>query len=165
MTATVYLSLGSNLGDRVANLRNAIAAVPAAGLRILKVSSFYETQPVDYLEQAWFGNCAVQAETELAPLDLLHRLRGIETKMGSKKLVPKGPRLIDLDILLYGDQFVDTPELQLPHPRMHLRRFVLVPLNEIAPDVHHPRLHRPISELLRECPDTSEVRLLELSSG
>ena len=160
MSETVYLSLGSNVGDRAKNLRTAIAALPAAGVSVKKVSSFYETEPVDYLEQEWFVNCAVEAETELAPLDLLRALRRLEERMGNKKLVPKGPRLIDLDILLYDDQDIDMPDLQVPHPRMHLRRFVLVPLNEIAPNARHPQLSLTIAELLARSPDASQVRLL-----
>src|SRR6266568_7833015 len=97
---TVYLSLGSNIGDRAKNLHAAIAALAGAGVRVTKVSSFYETEPVDLREQPWFLNCVVQGETEAPAPDLLRALRGIESQMGSEKLVPKGPRLIDLDILL-----------------------------------------------------------------
>lgn len=160
MSATVYLSLGSNVGDRARNLSDAIAALPAGGVNVNKVSSFYETEPVDYLEQAWFVNCALQAATELPPLDLLQALRRIEEQIGRKKLVPKGPRLIDIDVLLYGDQIVDTAELQVPHPRMHLRRFVLVPLNEIAPNARHPLLNLGVTELLARVQDPGQVRLL-----
>ena len=156
----VYLSLGSNLGDREANLRAAITALPAAGVRVTKVSSFYETAPVDLLEQPWFLNCAVEGETELPALELLRALRGIESRMGSKKLVPKGPRLIDLDILLYGSETIDTLELQVPHPRMLLRRFVLVPLAEIAPSLRHPTWTKSVSELAAASPVRSEVRKL-----
>src|SRR5258708_11497660 len=135
---TVYLSLGSNLGEREENLGAAIAGLADAGVRVTSVSSFYETEPVDFLEQAWFLNCAVEGETDVPPLELLQALRGIELRMGSKKLVAKGPRLIDMDILLYGSETIETKELQVPHPRMHLRRFVLVPLAEIAAEGHHP---------------------------
>jgi 2-amino-4-hydroxy-6-hydroxymethyldihydropteridine diphosphokinase len=156
---TVYLSLGSNLGDRSKNLRDAIAALGSACVRVVRVSSTYETEPVDYLDQPWFLNCTVEAETELAALDLLHALRGIETEAGSKKLVAKGPRLIDIDILLYGSEVIDTPELQIPHPRMHLRRFVLEPLVEIAPNVQHPVSHLSVTDLLARSADKSAVRV------
>src|SRR5260370_6659015 len=125
---TVYLSLGSNVGDREANLRAAISELPHAGVAVMGVSSFYETEPVDLREQAWFLNCAVAAETNFYAAMLVRALREIETKMGSQKLVAKGPRLIDVDILLYGAETHATPELLVPHPRMHLRRFGLVPL-------------------------------------
>jgi 2-amino-4-hydroxy-6-hydroxymethyldihydropteridine diphosphokinase len=112
-------------------------------------------------EQPWFLNCVVEAETHFDPFMLLRALREIETKMGSKKLVAKGPRLIDMDILLYGSETIDTPELQVPHPRMHLRRFVLVPLAEIAPDVIYPATNLSIRQLLERTPDRSAVRGLE----
>ncbi len=154
----VYLSLGSNVGDRETNLRHAIEALSRVGVPITKASSFYETEPVDLREQSWFLNCAVEGETELAALELLQALRGIESRMGSKKLVAKGPRLIDLDILLYGSETIDTPELQVPHPRMLLRRFVLVPLAEIAPTLRHPSWTKTVSELAAGTTDRSEVR-------
>jgi 2-amino-4-hydroxy-6-hydroxymethyldihydropteridine diphosphokinase len=153
-----YLSLGSNIGDRAANLRAAIAALPAAGVRVVRVSSIYETQPVDFLDQAWFLNCVVEGETQLPPLELLNGLRGIETVMGSKKAFAKGPRLIDIDILLYGDQTIDAPALSVPHPRMLMRRFVLVPLAEIAPGLRHPSWPATAGQLLQETPDRSDVR-------
>jgi len=155
---TVYLSLGSNLGERAKNLRAAIAALADAGVRVGKVSSFYETEPVDLREQPWFLNCAVEGKTELPASALLKKLREIETRMGSKKLVAKGPRLIDVDILLYGGETIDMPQLQVPHPRMHSRRFVLVPLQEIAPQAVHPSLKRTVKQLLEETPDLSAVR-------
>src|SRR5258708_5681849 len=153
----IYLSLGSNVGDREANLRAAIAALGDAGVCVRRVSSFYETGPVDFLEQPWFFNCAGGGETELKPLGLLRALREIEAKMGSEKLVAKGPRLIDMDILLYGEETIDTPELQVPHPRMQLRRFVLVPLVEIAPELQHPSWKKTVKQLLEETPDRSTV--------
>jgi len=155
---TTYFSLGSNVGDRARNLRDAIRALETLGVHVVRVSSLYETEPVDYLDQAWFLNIAIEAETELGALELLRALRQIETQMGSRKLIAKGPRLIDMDILLYGDQVIDTPELQVPHPRMHLRRFVLEPLAEIAPNVRHPVSGLSAAEMLARTPDNSAVR-------
>ena len=158
--ATVYLALGSNVGDRQANLRHATKLIIAAGVHLTNSSSFYETEPLDYLDQAWFLNAVVEAETDINPIDLLRVLRSIEIAMGSKKPFPKGPRLIDLDILLYDDQAIDTPQLQVPHPRMLQRKFVLVPLVEIAPDLQHPSWPATAKQILGKCPDTSEVRKL-----
>ena len=157
---TVYLSLGSNIGNRAKNLHAAIAALAGAGVRVTKVSSFYETEPVDLREQPWFLNCVVEGETEVRATQLLKKLREIESRMGSRKLVAKGPRVIDLDILLYGQEMMDTPELQVPHPRMHLRRFVLVPLAELAPELRHPAWSGTAEDLLARTPDQSEVRRL-----
>jgi len=159
MPATIYLSLGSNLGNRAANLQAAIAALPSVGVQPQNLSSFYETAPVDYLDQPWFLNCAVQAETHLAPLPLLHALRSIEDRLGSKKAFAKGPRLLDIDILIYSDQSIAMPELQVPHPRMLDRKFVLVPLAEIAPNLTHPSWPPglTVAEALRITSDHSEV--------
>ncbi len=156
----MYLSLGSNVGDRAKNLQNAIAALADAGVEVVRVSSIYETEPVDLREQPWFLNCVVEAQTNLPPLGLLEALRAIEARLGSKKLVPKGPRVIDVDILLYGAETIDTPELQVPHPRMHLRRFVLTPLAEIAPQSRHPVSGLTAAEMLASTEDKSQVRKL-----
>ena len=156
----IYLSLGSNVGDREANLRAAIAALRPLGVHVNQLSSIYETEPVDYLDQAWFLNCAVEAETELQPHALLQSLRAIESQLGNQKEFAKGPRKIDLDILLYGSDTIATVDLQVPHPRMHLRRFVLEPLAEIAPDVRHPVSGQTATEMLTQTPDGSAVRVL-----
>jgi 2-amino-4-hydroxy-6-hydroxymethyldihydropteridine diphosphokinase len=155
---TVFLSLGTNLGDREKNLRGAIAALPGIGFRVQKVSSFYETEPVDYLDQPWFLNCVVQGETQVPAPDLLLALRGIEINMGSKKEIPKGPRLIDMDILLCGNVTIATEALQIPHPRMLLRKFVLAPLAEIAPDATHPSWNATAKEMLARVADPSDIR-------
>jgi 2-amino-4-hydroxy-6-hydroxymethyldihydropteridine diphosphokinase len=156
----VYLSLGANLGDRAANLKAAIAALSLANFQVRKVSSFYETEPVDYLDQPWFLNCVVEGETDSRPIDLLHALRVIESQLGSEKAFAKGPRLLDIDILLFGDLLLDTPELQIPHPRMLERRFVLAPLAEIAPQLKLPQWTGNVSDLLAETLDNSRVTRL-----
>ncbi|HUN63215.1 MAG TPA: 2-amino-4-hydroxy-6-hydroxymethyldihydropteridine diphosphokinase [Candidatus Sulfotelmatobacter sp.] len=156
--ATVYLALGSNVGDREENLREAIRHLGASGVHIAKTSSVYETEPLDYLDQPWFLNGVLEAQTELPAGELLAALRKIESQMGSKKPFAKGPRLIDLDILLYDDATIHTPELDVPHPRMLLRNFVLVPLAEIAPNLRHPSWPATAAELLLNSPDPSEVK-------
>jgi 2-amino-4-hydroxy-6-hydroxymethyldihydropteridine diphosphokinase len=157
---TVYLSLGSNVGDREANLRAAIAALPPAAVRVTKVSSIYETEPVDYLDQPWFLNCVVEAETELEPRALLRELRALESQLGNIKEFAKGPRKLDLDILLYNTETVATPDLQIPHPRMLKRRFVLTPLAEIAPHLKHPSWPVTAAVFLDNLTDPSRVRRL-----
>ena len=160
---TVYLSLGSNLGDREKNLRGAIAALPEAGVRLTRESSLYETEPVDFTDQPWFLNCVVEAETQMPAQALLRAQRGIESRLGSKKEFAKGPRLLDIDILVYGDATIDTPELQVPHPRMTQRRFVLTPLAELAPGLRHPSWNATAAEMLARLEDQSKVRQLGAS--
>jgi 2-amino-4-hydroxy-6-hydroxymethyldihydropteridine diphosphokinase len=148
MSKLVYLSLGSNLGDRERNLEQAIDLLAEAGLRILRRSHIYETEPQDVRDQPWFLNLVVEAETDLFPKQLLARLQQIERQLGRKRSTPKGPRTIDIDILLYGDSVIETDELVVPHPRLPERRFVLEPLAELAPDLRHPVTRRSIGELL-----------------
>ncbi len=155
----VYIALGSNVGDRVAMLERAIAAMNSAGIQVLRQSSFYVTEPVDSPGQTWFLNAVVEAETALLPLQLLHALLRIERELGRRRITPHGPRTIDLDILFYGSSVIRSKELQLPHPRLSERRFVLVPLAQIAPEFRHPALHKSVTQLLAETPDRSEVRL------
>jgi len=161
MPSTAYLSLGSNLGDREANLRQAIARLETKG-RIVSVSSFYETEPVDFTDQAWFLNCTVALETSEAPERLMAAILDIEKKMGRQRTQGKGPRNIDIDMLLFnkttGEEILDSPTLTLPHPAMHQRRFVLQPLAEIAPTVRHPILKKTIQELVDALPAGQTVR-------
>jgi 2-amino-4-hydroxy-6-hydroxymethyldihydropteridine diphosphokinase len=154
---TVYLSLGSNLGDREQNLRAAIARLRG----VLAVSSFYETEPVEFTEQPWFLNCAVAVRTELTLEQFLAKIQQIEHEMGRRRIQPKGPRNIDIDILLFGDSIINTPELDVPHPAMHQRRFVLEPLNEIAPEARHPVLKKTVRELLQALPAEEQVKKLK----
>jgi 2-amino-4-hydroxy-6-hydroxymethyldihydropteridine diphosphokinase len=154
-----YLSLGSNLGDRKANLTEAIHRLERIG-KLLKVSSIYETEPVEFTAQPWFLNCVVLLETEKMPRQLLKAILGVERGMGRRRLQKKGPRSIDIDILLFGNSVVDTGELVIPHPAMHNRRFVLEPLAEMAPDVRHPVLKRTVRELRDELPPGQAVRKL-----
>jgi 2-amino-4-hydroxy-6-hydroxymethyldihydropteridine diphosphokinase len=155
---TVYIALGTNVGEREDNLLQALRLLPESGVHIRRVSSIYETEPVDYLDQEWFLNMALEAQTELDALDLLSALRVIEARMGSKKAFAKGPRKIDLDILLYGNETIDTPELQVPHPRMLERKFVLVPLAEIAPGLRHPDWKSGVAHILSTSSDRSAVK-------
>jgi 2-amino-4-hydroxy-6-hydroxymethyldihydropteridine diphosphokinase len=157
---TIYLSLGSNVGDRAAHIARAIEALNAAGVRVLRQSSLYSTEPVDLHAQSWFLNCVLEAETDLMPRQLLRVLQEIERALGRKRLVRSGPRVMDIDLLLYGSSVVHTAELEVPHPRMAERRFVLVPLAELAPALCHPTLRRIIAELLAETRDRSQVRRL-----
>jgi len=145
---TAYLSLGSNLGDREARLLEAIQRMEAAGIRILRRSSIYETEPRDLRDQPWFLNMVVEAETGLLPLQLLAQTQRVEREMGRKREVPKGPRAIDIDILLFGNSTIETKELQIPHSRLAERRFVLEPLAELAPDLRHPVTNSTVRELL-----------------
>ncbi len=157
----VYLALGSNVGDREANLRTAIRKLHRRDLRVSRISSVYETAAVYYLDQPDFLNCVVEADTEIFPMRLLLRVSNIERSMGRKRLVPKGPRNIDIDILLHGSSIVETPQLQIPHPRMRERRFVLEPLAELAPDLRHPVEQRTIREMLADAP---KQRILKVAA-
>jgi 2-amino-4-hydroxy-6-hydroxymethyldihydropteridine diphosphokinase len=155
----IYLSLGSNIGERAENIARAIAALAECDVRVVRRSALYETEPVEFLAQDWFLNCVVEVETELSPGELMRALLEIERSMGRERVTLKGPRIVDMDILLYGARVVREADLEIPHPRMAERRFVLVPLAEIAVGVVHPVLKQTIAELLAETSDRSEVRL------
>jgi 2-amino-4-hydroxy-6-hydroxymethyldihydropteridine diphosphokinase len=153
-----YLSLGSNLGEREKNLKRALEELEKREVKILRRSSIYETEPVEIREQAWFLNCAIEVETDMQPQQFMSALLEIELLLGRRREAKYGPRTIDVDVLLQGDTILNTPQLTIPHPKMAARRFVLVPLAEIAPQAMHPVLYRSIAELLEQCPDQSEVR-------
>lgn len=156
--ARVYLALGTNLGDRKQNLREALTRLEP-GVQTRCVSSVYETEPWGVTMQPPFLNMVVEGETELEPLALLDVLKRIEREMGREEGVRYGPRIIDLDILLYDNQTWSDERLEIPHPGLAERRFVLVPLVEIAPAVIHPRLNQTAQDLLKQIPDTGDVRL------
>lgn len=164
MRKLVYLSLGSNVGDREANLTEAIRRLDALG-RVVKASSFYETEPVEFAAQPWFLNCTVVLETEKMPHQLLKGVLGVEQAMGRRRVQKKGPRNIDIDILLLGNSVVNTKDLVIPHPALHERAFVLEPLAEIAPDVRHPVFKKTIQELREVLPTKYAVRKLTMLSG
>lgn len=138
MKSKVYLGLGSNVGVRLSNLKKALNLLKKKDINVLETSSVYESKPVDYLEQPNFLNIVVEAETHLKPGEILESIREIEHSLGRKREIEKGPRTIDIDILLYDDTEVRSAELTIPHPKMLERIFVVVPLLEIAPDVKLP---------------------------
>ncbi len=145
---TAYLALGSNIGDRDANLREAVQRLETEDLRVTRRSSLYETAPREMLDQPWFLNAVVEIETNLFPMQLLGRTRRIESEMGRRRVTPKGPRNIDIDILFYGRSVIDTAGLQVPHSRIAERAFVLEPLAEVAPDFRHPITGMTAREML-----------------
>ena len=164
MSAIAYLSLGSNVGDREDQLREAIRRLGSAG-HVHSVSSIYETEPVDFTAQPWFLNCVVALETSFTPAHLMRQLLAIEKAMGRERVRKKGPRTIDLDILLFGNEVVNTADLKIPHPAMEKRRFVLQPLVEIAPETRHPVLGKSMRELLEDLPPGQSVRRCEKGPG
>jgi 2-amino-4-hydroxy-6-hydroxymethyldihydropteridine diphosphokinase len=161
MLSNAYIGLGSNLGDRAGNLLLAVRGMLDAGLAVRRLSQIYETEPVETFAQPNFLNMVaeLQLETLPPPNEVMERLLQIEQSLGRTRDFNKGPRSIDLDLLLYGNETSDTQLLTLPHPRLHLRRFVLVPLVELAPTLVHPTLNKTMAELLAALDDSAEVNL------
>jgi 2-amino-4-hydroxy-6-hydroxymethyldihydropteridine diphosphokinase len=144
----VYLGLGSNMGDREALLKSALDGLEAPDLKLRRLSSLYETEPIGFREQGWFLNLVAEFETELFPKQLLHRMQRVEMRLGRKRTIQNGPRTIDIDILLYGNVVMKTEELEIPHPRYRERRFTLAPLAELNPGLRDPVTRRTMAELL-----------------
>jgi 2-amino-4-hydroxy-6-hydroxymethyldihydropteridine diphosphokinase len=157
---TAYLSLGSNVGDRMENLRRGMELFCGEGIALRRTSSIYETEPVENTDQGWFLNCVAEVSTPLAPLVLLRRLQRTERQLGRERTTPKGPRTLDIDILLYDDLVLHTEELTLPHPRMLERRFVLEPLREIAPALRLPVSGMTVEKAYQQLHDPAKVRLI-----
>jgi len=155
-----YLSFGSNVGDRLENLRKALRLLCQAGIALRCTSSIYETEPVDNLDQDWFLNCVAEIATTLEPLALLRELQQIEAQLGRERTVAKGPRTLDIDILIYGDITLESDELTLPHPRMFQRRFVLEPLRELAPTLPIPGTAKTVEAAYNGLRDPAQVRLM-----
>ncbi len=156
-----FLSLGSNLGDTRQHLRSAHRALAAAGVLIEEASPYYATEPVDFEEQPWFLNQIIRVRTDLTPMQLLESCLRTEMEQDRQRGIAKGPRTLDIDVLLYDDLVLQDRRLQIPHPRMHLRRFVLEPLAVMAPGVVHPVLQETMTSLLSRCQDASQVQRLE----
>lgn len=150
MMHTIYIAIGSNLGDKLSNCRKGIELLETFGAKLLACSHFYKTEPVDYADQDWFINAVIKADTDLAPLPLLKALKSVEKKAGRVETVRFGPRVLDMDIIFYDDLIMDESGLTIPHPRMHKRRFVLTPICDIEPNLVHPMLKQTMADLLKQ---------------
>ena len=157
-----HLGLGTNLGKRLYNLKKCLAELRGLGIIIKKTSSIYETQPVGLQNQPWFLNQVVEIETEFSPDDLLVEIKKVENSMGRSSAIRNAPRIIDIDILLADAMIVDSTELKIPHPRLLERKFALIPLVEISPEVVHPSARKSIKKLKNECPDRAVVKNFRL---
>ena len=161
MQNIAFIGIGSNKGDRKKACSDAIIALETLrGCRVMKISSFYESEPWGYVEQGLFINCAVKIETNADALTLFSLLQATERRLGKEKEFLWGPRTIDLDLLFFNQEIITTPELKVPHPFLHQRRFVLEPLAELAPDWMHPVLKEPVSALLQQVSDTKKINKL-----
>ncbi len=158
MSHTAFISIGSNIGDKLENCRKAIERiVDGKSVKLVKMSSFYETEPWGEIEQDWFINCVVKIKTSLDAGTLLALLQNVEKGLGRNRIKKGGPRVIDLDILFFNRDITETKKVIIPHPLLHTRRFVLMPFNEIAPDFIHPVLRKKTADLLRESGDSKKV--------
>ena len=158
MGYTAYIGIGSNAGDKVLNCETAISEILKIDQhKLLGRSSFFNTRPIGYTAQDWFVNSVIKIETDLEPIDLYRMLKTIEIRLGRKETFRGGPRVIDLDLLLFDDRRIETEELQVPHPRFHERQFVLIPLSEIDPNLIHPVLKKTVGELLEEIKEDQGV--------
>ena len=161
----VFLSLGSNLGDRSGNIAKALDELASAGVNVRRVSSFYRTEPVEFRQQPWFVNCVAEVSTDLLPLQLLKVIQKVEIRLGRRRFIDKGPRTIDIDILLYENAVVHSATLNIPHVSMARRRFVLVPLHELEAGLRHPVTEKTVAEMLSETADTSQVVRINRPGG
>ncbi|MBS3907104.1 MAG: 2-amino-4-hydroxy-6-hydroxymethyldihydropteridine diphosphokinase [Syntrophaceae bacterium] len=158
MGYTAYIGIGSNAGDKILNCETAISEIQKIDRhRLLARSSFFNTRPIGYTAQDWFVNSVIKIETDMEPIDLYRMLKTIEIRLGRKETFRGGPRVIDLDLLLFDDRRIETEELQVPHPRFHERQFVLIPLSEIDPNLIHPVMKKTVGELLEEIKEDQGV--------
>ena len=160
MSHLIYLGLGSNIGDRYGLLQQAILKLNESGITVKRTSSYWETEPVGYTDQPWFVNLVVEATSALPPLQLLKILKQIEATLGRTPTIQNGPREIDIDVLLYNQEILESRALTIPHPRFHERKFVLEPLAELAPQLRHPILGKSISQLLSTAPQLQMRKVL-----